>query len=89
MTYRVEETDDALGVLIALPSDAVISYLEMRAALELDPWTGDPYRPDNPKADNSRVMAFASGCGMAHYVIIEHLQDPDRRVVIASVLWAG
>jgi hypothetical protein len=87
VSYAVEETEAVLGVLADLPAEALSGYLELRATLELTPWGGRPYNPDNPAAANSRTMDFAGGRGLAWYVIIEHEEDSHRRVVVVEVNW--
>jgi hypothetical protein len=87
VSYSVEETESVLGILSQLSIEALEGYLELRAVLELAPWGGKPYNPDNPKAANSRTMDFASGRGLAWYIIIEHEEDDHRRVVVVELNW--
>jgi hypothetical protein len=87
VTYTVEETDAVLEALTRLPTEALEGYLELRTALELAPWGGSPYNRSNPAATNSRTMDFADGRGLALYVILEHEEDDQRRVVIVEVNW--
>ena len=41
MIYSVEETEEVLAHLALLPAEALVAYLELKAALELAPWSGD------------------------------------------------
>ncbi|MEV5569186.1 hypothetical protein AB0L06_03995 [Spirillospora sp. NPDC052269] len=87
MIYRVEETEEVLADLSVLPTEALTAYLELRSALELSPWSGDQYRPDSPTGGNMRTAAFGGGQGLAIYVIIEHSEIDEYRVVITRVTW--
>ncbi|ROO87829.1 hypothetical protein EDD29_5473 [Actinocorallia herbida] len=89
MTYIVEETDAVLEALAHVPTDGLEGYLELRASLELAPWGGEPYNRSNPAAANSRTMSFADGRGLAWYLILEHEEDDQRRVVIVAMTWTG
>ena len=41
MIYQVEETGAVLAELSVFPAEVLVAYLELRASLELAPWTGD------------------------------------------------
>ncbi|MDX6738502.1 hypothetical protein [Actinocorallia sp. A-T 12471] len=87
MTYTVEETDAVLEALAHLPIKALEGYLELRTTLELAPWGGSPYNRSNAAAANSRTMEFADGKGFVWYIILEHAEDAQRRVVIVDLNW--
>jgi hypothetical protein len=48
--YRVEPAgEDVSAAISALPSELLAAFAELRAALEVSPWTvGWPYVADNP-----------------------------------------
>ncbi|GAA3214167.1 hypothetical protein [Actinocorallia longicatena] len=87
MIYHVEETEEVLAELSALPAEALTAYLELRTTLELTPWSGNQYNPDNPAGANMRTQPFGSGHGLAIYVIIEHPELDEHRVVITRTTW--
>lgn len=87
MIYRVEETEDVLAELSVLSPKALTAYLELRTTLELAPWSGAQYNPDNPAGANVRTQPFGAGHGLASYVIIEHHEIDEHRVVVTRVTW--
>lgn len=87
MIYRVEETEEVLADLAGLSAEALVAYLELRASLELSPWRGDQYNPDNPAGTNMRTCVFGDGHGLAIYVIIEHAEIDEYRAVVTKVAW--
>lgn len=79
--YRVELTEQAAADADALPAAALAAFAELRVALELAPWAGDPWRRDYPDRP-VRSMTF-SVASFAVYLILEH----QRRVEIVQVVW--
>jgi hypothetical protein len=82
--YRVTTDRDVEQQIDALPAAGLNAYLELRAALEVSPWSGEPLHPDNPKG----VLTWSFGGhgeGLVYYLILED----QRRVDIVRVLWIG
>lgn len=83
--YRVETGGEDIDASIeALPPEFLPAFAELRAALEVAPWTvGRPYVATNPAG--SRTASFGpQERGMLLYVVQEH----DRVVAIWQVaLW--
>jgi hypothetical protein len=67
----------------ALPAEAGNAYLELRALLEVSPWSGVSANAQNPKA-NMLNLSFG-GYGLVTYVVLEEL----RVAYVVRVLWAG
>jgi hypothetical protein len=67
-----------------LPAEALPHYLELRAFLELTPWSGAPFRRSNPEG-NMREKLFGGGRGLAVYVVLEER----RMVYIVRITWLG
>jgi hypothetical protein len=53
-----------------LPADALASYAEVRALLEISPWSGEPVNPDNAAAE-VRTHTFGDGLGLVTYLVLE------------------
>ena len=76
--FRVKPVgEDIAAAIAAIPADFLAAFAELRAALEVSPWTvGDPYNPANP--GGSRAAIFGpDGRGLAVFVV----EDSDRRTV--------
>lgn len=59
------------------------SYAEVRALLEVAPWSGEAYNRQRPDA-NMRTHTFGKqGEGVVIYMIL----DDQRRVIVLRVLW--
>jgi len=83
--YSVETDQDAVGEIAALPAVALVSYAELMARLEADPWSGEVYNRQRPD-QGLRAHPFGDGgAGLAIYLVL----DAQRRVVVLRVLWAG
>ncbi|MFF4778738.1 hypothetical protein ACFY05_38530 [Microtetraspora fusca] len=67
----------------ALPTEAINPFLELRALLETQPWSGQPLNPDNPKT-HMLTQAFG-GRGLAVYLVLEE----QREVYIVRIDWLG
>lgn len=46
-----------------------------------------PYNPDNPAGAHMRTLTFGSGRGLAIYVIVEHREIDEYRVVVTRATW--
>lgn len=82
--YVVRSSDQLDEQIAQLPHDAAARFAELRAALELDPWSGNPYiRTKSDSAMRTRTFAAASGDGFVVYVVLE----PDRLVDLLQIAW--
>lgn len=83
--YTVTLDDESEPQVGALPPVALAPFAELRAALEVAPWNGDPF--DRLKPDGAiRTWTFGPNSeGMAVYLVLESQQ----RVDLLKVLWAG
>jgi hypothetical protein len=81
--YSVITDPGAQQSVEALPARALTAYAEVRVLLELNPWSGGPYREDNPKGA-LRMRPFGSH-GQVVYLILED----QRRVDVLLVQWVG
>ncbi|MGQ0467438.1 MAG: hypothetical protein ACT4QG_19245 [Sporichthyaceae bacterium] len=79
--YAVELAGEAPRQVEALPAAALAFFAELRVVLETAPWSGAPYRNDNPDGP-VRTAAFGEG-GLIAYLILER----QRRVEIFEVFW--
>lgn len=57
--YVVRSSDEVDEQIAQLPHDGAARFAELRAALELDPWSGDPYIRTNP-GSAMRTRTFAA-----------------------------
>lgn len=80
--YTVETDGQAQQQVDELPAEALTAYAELRVLLETSPWSGAPYRRDNPTS-GMRMHAFGAGRGLVVYLIL----DDQRRVDILQVQW--
>jgi hypothetical protein len=78
-------TDERSGPQIeALPTHGLAPFAEVRAALEVAPWsTGEPLNDEYPEAPVRAVLFGAEGQGMVTYLVL----DRQRRVDILDVTW--
>lgn len=60
-------------------------FLEVRATLEVAPWSGDPLNDRDPDSPVRTVVFGLQGQGLVTYLILER----NRRVDILDVLWLG
>ncbi len=83
--YRLDDGDVA-DHLRSLPPTALTAYAEVRAALEVAPWAGEPASTRNPDGP-VRFLPFASdgGSGFVYYLILER----ERRVDVLELFWLG
>jgi len=69
------------------PHAARLAFAELRVALELGPWSGEPAHANYPDSP-TRTKAFGPHReGLAGYVIIDRADR--RQVVIVEVAWLG
>jgi hypothetical protein len=66
--YTVETDGQAQQQGNALPAEALTAYAELRVLLETSPWSGAPFRRDNP-GGNLPVHTFGRGLGV--YLILD------------------
>lgn len=80
--YQVENQEEALDQLAALPAEGLPAYAELLALLEVAPWSGTPYNRSNPDA-GMRTHGFGGDHGLAVYLVLEE----QRRVIVLRVIW--
>lgn len=78
--YRVFPHPDAEEQIAHLPSEALGPLAELFALLEIAPWSGTPYKEDQPQG--MLTHAFG-GRGMAIYLALEEY----REVHLLTVRW--
>ena len=80
--YRVEPAgEDVSAAIDALPSELLPAFAEIRAALEVSPWTvGWPYVADNPTG-----MRIADFGGAAPATVFYGVIERDRLVALIQV----
>ena len=84
--YVVRSSDEVDEQIAELPADALPALAELRAALELNPWSGDPWVRRTPEAPmRSHVFSSASGDGFVVYTVSER----DRLVDLLQIIWLG
>lgn len=81
--YRVETDEPARRQVEALPADALADYAELRAVLEVSPWSGDPLNDRNPGGPVRTLVFGRQHDGMVTYLVLED----QRRVDVLDVLW--
>lgn len=80
--YEVELDPVAEQQRDALPTEAGVAFMELRAMLEVSPWSGD--RSSTNPAGNMLTHAFG-GDGLAWYVVMEER----RFVYVTRIIWFG
>jgi hypothetical protein len=84
--YVVRSSDEVDEQIAQLPHDGAARFAELRGALELDPWSGEPYvRTNSHSAMRTRTFAAASGEGFVVYMVLER----DRIVDLLQIIWFG
>lgn len=81
--YTIVIDEQAKPQIDALPAAALVPFAELHVMLETSPWSGWPYRDDNPDGA-LRIQPFAT-YGQVVYLILED----QRRVDLLIVQWAG
>jgi len=84
--YDVTTDERSQPQIEALPTDGLAPFTEVRASLEVVPWsTGDSLNDEYPEAPVRSVIFGAEGQGMVTYLILEY----QRRVDLPDVTWLG
>lgn len=80
--YVVEPVgEDVAAAIDALPLDLLSDFAELRAALELSPWTvGVPLAPSNPTGLRVATIG-AAGTGQ----VVFHVMERERAVPIVQM----
>jgi len=65
--YRVETDDQAQAQVDALPAAALTCYAELRTALEVSPWSGEPINGNNPDGPVRTLVFGPEHEGMVTY----------------------
>ena len=83
--YRIRPHPAAQEAVTALPDAALAGYAEALGLMRLMPWSGEPFREDNPDG-NIRTLAFGPRSeGLATFMVL----DREREVHVLEVQWAG
>ena len=81
--YAVEFDPPAEKQRDTLPVEALPAFMEVRALLELAPWSGDP-SPSNPAGNMLSMLSMPFGhSGIVMYVVMERRQ----LVYIVRIVW--
>jgi hypothetical protein len=83
--YRVTTDQQSQPQIEALPTDALASFAEARAALEVAPWGGDSLNDEKPDAAVRSIAFGPTRQGLLTYMILEG----QRRVDLLDVVWMG
>jgi hypothetical protein len=83
--YTLRSSDQVDDQISHLPRDALPAFAEMRAVLEVAPWSGESLTDANPNAPVRSWTFGPDGRGVIYYLI----QERDRLVDLLDVLWAG
>lgn len=81
--YEVRTDEIVDAQLAELPAELVTSYLEVRATLEVAPWSGDSMRVSNPRANIYSLSFGPSSEGTVIYLI----REVERLVTVLEVVW--
>jgi hypothetical protein len=82
--YDVTTDERSQPQIEARPADGSAPFAEVRAALEVAPWsTGDSLNDEHPEAPVRSVVFGAEGQGMVTYLVLER----QRRVDVLDVTW--
>lgn len=82
--YVVRSSDEVDEQIAGLPHDGAARFAELRAALELDPWSGNPYIRTQPDSTmRTCTFAAASGDGFVVYMVLAG----DRIVDLLQIVW--
>lgn len=81
--YEVTTDEQSRHQIDALPAEALASFAEARAALELAPWNGAPYHRNRPESPMRALTFGPNGEGDIVYLVLEDR----RRVDLLVVLW--
>ena len=81
--YEVRIDEIVEAQLADLPPGLTAAYLEVRAMLEVTPWSGDSMKASNPRANVYSVPLGPAGEGAVIYLI----QENERLVKVLEVVW--
>ena len=81
--YTVTTDEQSQQQIEALPVEALASFAEARAVLEVAPWSGVPYHKKAPESPMRALTFGSAGEGDIVYLILDDL----RRVNILVVAW--
>lgn len=81
--YVVDIDPDAFGQVEALPVSSLAAFAELRAVLEVAPWSGAAYNRMNPDGAMRTLTFGEESYGLVVYLVLED----QRRVMILRVLW--
>ncbi|MBC8093113.1 MAG: hypothetical protein H7Y15_14480 [Pseudonocardia sp.] len=83
--YELRSSDHVDDQVTHLPREVLVGFAEVRAVLEVAPWSGESIHDASPHAP-VRSWAFGpDGRGVVYYLIQERL----RLVDLLDVLWTG
>lgn len=82
--YEVVDDAQSRSQIDALPAEVLVGFAELRAALEVAPWSGDPLNVANPDGP-VRTLTF----GPERQGLVTYLVHAQRRVDLLDVLWLG
>ncbi|GAA5171389.1 hypothetical protein GCM10023321_69880 [Pseudonocardia eucalypti] len=83
--YRLVQDRAVLEQLEALPIEALSSYAEALAVLEVAPAGGRPYNQDKPDGPMYELVFGPAGEGAITYLLLER----EREVHVLLIQWAG
>jgi hypothetical protein len=83
--YRIVPDGATMQQVAALPDEALDSYAEVLAVLELEPWNGQPQHQDNPDGAVRRWHFGPDKAGQVVYLLLEEQCE----VHLLFVQWLG
>jgi hypothetical protein len=81
--YEVGIDEIVEAQLADLPPGLTAAYLEVRAMLEVTPWSGDSMKASNPRDNVCSVPLGSAGEG----AVICLIQENERLVKVLEVVW--
>lgn len=82
--YEVRGDEVVDDQIAHLPAHAQSGFMELRAMLEVAPWSGAPYTDSHPDS-GLRLATFCHGDGLVSYMI----REDDRLVDLLQVVYLG
>jgi hypothetical protein len=82
LAYRIVTDAQVRAQIRALPASALPEVAEVISVLQLTPWNGSPYNPENPDSP-MRQWRFAHGRGFLTYLVL----DDQDRVDLLNLIW--
>jgi hypothetical protein len=83
--YEVVADAHTRAQVDALPVSALAGFAEVRAVLEIAPWSGEPLNAANPEGPVRTMVFGVERRGLLTYLVLED----QRRVDLLDVLWLG